>query len=72
MKQTPRQRSTIERSAGYSTPVIDFKSYLYGGPHPEEVAGIISSKTAGNMRDILEAKRESEIDDKRELKDRFE
>lgn len=45
---------------------------LIGGPHPEDVAGILSSETATIMRDRLEEKRESDIEDKRELRERFE
>lgn len=45
---------------------------LIGGPHPEDVAGILSSETAALMRDRLEEKRESDIEDKRELRERFE
>lgn len=45
---------------------------LVGGPDPEEVAGILSSETATEMRDRLEAKRETETEGKRELRERFE
>lgn len=45
---------------------------LIGGPHPEDVAGILSSETAALMRDRLEEKRESDIGDKGELRERFE
>jgi len=45
---------------------------LIGGPHPEDVAGILSSETAALMREHLEEKRESDIEEKRELRERFE
>lgn len=45
---------------------------LIGGPHPEIVAGILSSETAANMRDRLESKRQTDRDGKAELKERFE
>ena len=45
---------------------------LIGGPHPEDVAGILSSETASAMRERLEEKRELDADGKRELRERFE
>lgn len=45
---------------------------LIGGPHPEDVAGILSSETATVMRNRLTEKRESASETKRELRDRFE
>jgi hypothetical protein len=45
---------------------------LVGGPHPENVAGILSSETAAEMRERLEAKRETDVEGKRELRERFE
>jgi len=45
---------------------------LIGGPDPEAVAGILSSETATLMRDRLEEKGESDVEDKRELRERFE
>lgn len=45
---------------------------LIGGPHPEEVAGILSSETADEMREHLEAKSESDRNGKQELRERFE
>ncbi|WP_121821922.1 hypothetical protein [Halostella salina] len=45
---------------------------LIGGPHPDEVAGILSSDTAETMRERLEAKRSTSSDGKRELRERFE
>ena len=45
---------------------------LIGGPDPEEVAGILSSDTAEVMRERIEEKDETERDDKRELRERFE
>jgi len=45
---------------------------LIGGPHPENVAGILSSETAVSMRERLEKKRETDADGKRELRERFE
>ena len=45
---------------------------LVGGPHPEDVAGILSSETAERMRDHLEEKREADVEEKRELRERFD
>ncbi|MEF8822461.1 MAG: hypothetical protein V5A52_09305 [Halovenus sp.] len=45
---------------------------LIGGPDPEIVAGILSSETAANMRDRLETKRETDVEQKHELRERFE
>lgn len=45
---------------------------LIGGPHPEDVAGIISSETADSMRDRLDEKRQRDVEGKNELRERFE
>ncbi|WP_254863490.1 antitoxin VapB family protein [Halovivax gelatinilyticus] len=45
---------------------------LIGGPHPEEVAGILSSETADTIRDRLDTKNALDADAKRTLRDRFE
>jgi hypothetical protein len=45
---------------------------LIGGPHPEDVAGILSSGTATEMRERTESKREVDVEGKRELRERFE
>jgi len=45
---------------------------LIGGPDPEEVAEILSSETAQEMRERIEAKEETESDHKRGLRGRFE
>jgi len=45
---------------------------LIGGPHPEDVAGILSSETAEQMRERLEGKREADVTEKSELRERFE
>ncbi|MEF8901345.1 MAG: hypothetical protein V5A25_09010, partial [Halovenus sp.] len=45
---------------------------LIGGSHPEDVAGILSSETARAMRDRLENKRETDAEDKQELREQFE
>jgi hypothetical protein len=45
---------------------------LIGGPHPENVAGILSSETATAMRDRLENKRRADAEEKRKLRERFE
>jgi len=45
---------------------------LIGGPHPEDVAGILSSETAAAMRHRLENKRETDAEQKHELRERFE
>ena len=44
---------------------------LIGGPDPEEVAGILSSETAAHMRDRLVNKREMDVKEKNELRERF-
>ena len=45
---------------------------LIGGPHPEDVAGILSSETATAMRDRLEDKRKTDAEEKHKLRERFE
>ena len=45
---------------------------LIGGPHPEDVAGILSPETAAKMRDRLETKEDSDVEAKGELRERFE
>ena len=45
---------------------------LIGGPHPEDVAGILSSETATTMREQLEQKGSSDVEGKRALRERFE
>jgi hypothetical protein len=45
---------------------------LIGGPHPEDVAGILSSETAETMRTHLEEKGEPDVEGKRALRERFE
>jgi hypothetical protein len=45
---------------------------LIGGPHPENVAGILSSETAADMRERIETKRAADVEGKRELRERFE
>jgi len=45
---------------------------LIGGPHPEDVAGILSSETAETMRTQLERKRETDVEGKQTLRERFE
>lgn len=44
---------------------------LIGGPHPEDVAGILSSETAQEMRTRLAEKRKTDAEQKRELRERF-
>lgn len=44
---------------------------LVGGPHPEDVAGILSSETATAMRERLDEKHEADVDGKRDLRERF-
>lgn len=44
---------------------------LTGGPDPDVVAGILSEETATDIRERLEAKHETEIDGKDELRERF-
>lgn len=45
---------------------------LIGGPHPEEVAGILSSETAEMMRTQLKDKNKTDRDGKQQLRERFE
>jgi hypothetical protein len=45
---------------------------LLGGPHLEEVAGILSPETADEVRERLEAKHERDAVDNRSLRKRFE
>jgi hypothetical protein len=45
---------------------------LIGGPHPEDVAGILSSETAAAMRDRLKNKHETDAEGKAKLRERFE
>ena len=45
---------------------------LIGGPHPEDVAGILSSETVTAMRDRLENKCETDTGEKHKLRERFE
>jgi len=45
---------------------------LIGGPDPEAVAGILSDETAAEMRERLERKRETDVAEKRDLRERFE
>lgn len=44
---------------------------LIGGPHPENVVGILSSETAETMRTRLKEKDEMDLDGKQELRERF-
>lgn len=44
---------------------------LIGGPHPENVVGIISSETAETMRTRLKEKDDMDLDGKQELRERF-
>lgn len=43
---------------------------LTGGPDPDVVAGIFSEETATDIRERLDAKHETEINGKDELRDR--
>lgn len=45
---------------------------LIGGPHPEDVAGILSTETADAIRTRLGSKDERTVEGKRELRKRFE
>lgn len=45
---------------------------LIGGPHPEDVAGILSDETAEEIRHRLDEKRRADIEDKEDLRERFE
>jgi hypothetical protein len=45
---------------------------LVGGPHPEDVAGILSSETVAVTRERLAEKRETDAEGKRELREQFE
>ncbi len=44
---------------------------LIGGPHPEDVAGILSDETADAIEERIEAKREQDVDSKNALRDQF-
>jgi len=44
---------------------------LIGGPHPEDVAGILSSETATLMRDRLEDTHDMDVEGNAELRERF-
>ncbi|MFC7132486.1 MULTISPECIES: hypothetical protein [Salinibaculum] len=45
---------------------------ISGGPHPGEVAGILSDEDAETMLDRIEAKAESAAASKRDLRDAFD
>ena len=45
---------------------------LIGGPHPEEVAGILSPETADAIEAGLSSKREADVESKEELRELFE
>lgn len=45
---------------------------LVGGPDPESVAGILSEDTAESMRTQLSESDRSDVESKRQLRDRFE
>jgi hypothetical protein len=45
---------------------------LIGGPHPEEVAGILSEETADEIEAALARKRETSVASKSELEELFE
>lgn len=45
---------------------------LIGGPHPEEVAGILSPETAEAIEEDLERRRETDVESKAKLRELFE
>lgn len=45
---------------------------LIGGPHPDEVAGILSPETADAIEEGLARKRETDVESKPELRELFE
>jgi len=45
---------------------------LSGGPHPREVAGILSENEAETMLNRIERKREASRESKRRLRDQFD
>lgn len=45
---------------------------LIGGPHPEDVAGILSDETAEGMRERLDAKADADVAGKTDLREPFE
>ncbi|WP_256687259.1 hypothetical protein [Halococcus qingdaonensis] len=45
---------------------------LVGGPHPDDVAGILSTETAERMRDRIDETRPADVETKRDLRERFE
>lgn len=44
---------------------------LVGGPHPEAVAGFLTSETADVIRSHVEAKRERDVEDRQRLVERL-
>lgn len=45
---------------------------LIGGPHPKDVAGVLSTDTAETMRDRLDTKGDIDVEGKHALRERFE
>jgi hypothetical protein len=45
---------------------------LIGGPHPREVAGILSAETADAIEDGLAERRAADVESKEELRELFE
>lgn len=52
--------------------VADALIRLVGGPHPEDVAGILSDDTAAELRDALDAKRETDVESRQDVLDQFD
>lgn len=44
---------------------------LVGGPHPEEVAGFLTTETADAIRAHIEAKREHDVESRRRFVERL-
>ena len=44
---------------------------LTGGPHPEDVAGILSPETAESMKEAVDRKRTGDTDRKRRAREAF-
>lgn len=40
---------------------------LAGGPHPEEVAGLLSDETAEEMHEVIEARGQSDPDNRKRI-----
>lgn len=62
----------IKAHKGDDETMEDTLRRLIGGPHPEEVAGILSPETAAAIEAGLERKRETDAETKEDLRELFE